>query len=93
MELTASISDFFSAVYNGAPTPEATERATAQVTSVIALYICFVAVFVIGVYIRAVGRRKDLQAERRIFKVWIAWSLIFSILVIAAYVGSFLVAT
>lgn len=90
MGLDASISDFFSAVYNGAPTPEATEKATAQVTAVIALYICFVAIFVIGVYIRATGRKKGLAEERRAFRIWIAWSLMFSILMIGAYVGHFL---
>lgn len=90
MPLSAPISDFFSAIFNGAPTPEATATYTAQVTAAISLYICFVAVFVVGVYIRSVNRRKDLDEPRRAFKVWIAWSLIFSILLVAAYVAYFL---
>lgn len=90
MYLSASLSDLVSAVFNGAPTPEATERYTAQLTALISLYICFVAIFIVGIYIRAVNKRQDLDAPRKAFKVWIAWSLMFSILMIAAYVAHYL---
>lgn len=85
MYLKASISDLISAAFNGAPTPEAVEAYSAQLTALISLYICFVAVFVVGVYIRAVKNRAGLSDERKAFKVWIAYSLMFSILLIAAY--------
>ena len=90
MQMSASVGDFFSAVINGAPTPESAERYTAQVTAVISLYICFIAIFLVGLYVRAVGRRVEAQPARKTFKIWIAWSLIFSILMVAAYVGGFL---
>ncbi len=88
--MTFSIRELVSAVFNGAPTPELTEKYTAQLTALISLYICFVAIFVIGIYIHAVKKRPGLTEERRLFKVWIAWSLIFSILMIAAYLFYFL---
>lgn len=91
MSLFAPVGNFFSALFNGAPTPEAAEKYTAQTTAVISLYICFVAIFIVGVYIRAVNKRRDLEPRRKTFKVWIAYSTIFAILMIAAYVGFFLV--
>jgi len=85
-----SIRNLVSAVFNGAPTPELAEKYTAQLTALISLYVCFVAIFVVGIYIRAVKKRPGLTEERRLFKIWIAWSLIFSILMIAAYLVYFL---
>ena len=88
--MALSIRELVSAIFNGAPTPELAQRYSAQLTALISLYIVFVAVFLIGLYIRAVGRRRDLDEARRSFKVWIAWSLIFTLLVIAASVLGFL---
>jgi hypothetical protein len=86
-----SIGELVSAVFNGAPTPEAAEKYTGQLTALISLYICFVAIFVVGVYVRSAKKRRELQEERRLFKIWIAYSLIFSILAIAAYLLYFLI--
>jgi large-conductance mechanosensitive channel len=86
-----SLSELVSAVFNGAPTPELTEKYTAQITALISLYICAVAVFLVWLYIRAVKKRADLTEERRLFKVWIAWSSIYAILMITAFVLYFLV--
>lgn len=86
-----SLSELVSAIFNGAPTPEATQRYTAQITALISLYICGVAIFLVWLFIRAVKRRPGLENRRRLFRVWIAWSLIFSILAVAAYVLWFLI--
>jgi hypothetical protein len=91
MQLSASISDFFSAVFHGAPDAASAEKYTAQVTAVISLYISCVAAFLVGLYVRSVKAGGAFQAERKTFKVWIAYSLLFSILMIAAYLGFFLV--
>lgn len=88
--MALSIRELVSAIFNGAPTPELAQRYSAQLTALISLYIVFVAIFLIGLYIRAAGRRRDLDETRRSFKVWIAWSLIFTLLVIAASVLWFL---
>ncbi len=87
--LRAGLSDLVSAVFNGAPTPEAAAAYSAQLTALISLYICFVAVFLVGVYVRAVKARAESLEERRTFKIWIAYSLIFAIVMIAAYVARF----
>lgn len=89
-KMALSIRELVSAIFNGAPTPQLAERYTAQLTALISLYIDFVAIFLLGLYIRAVGRRRDLTEERRLFKTWIAWSLVFSLLVIAAFLVWFL---
>jgi hypothetical protein len=91
MELGAAIGDLFSAVFNGAPDQASAEKYTAQITAVISLYIVFVAAFLVGLYVRSVKASAALQAERKTFRVWIAYSLLFSILMIAGYLGYFLV--
>lgn len=85
----ASLVDLITAVFNGAPTPEAAEVYSAQLTALISLYICLVAMFLIGVYVRAVKSRSDLREEPRTFKIWIAYSLMFSLLAIAASLAWF----
>jgi hypothetical protein len=85
----ASLADLVSAVFNGAPTPEAAAVYSAQLTALISLYICFVAVFLIGVYVRAVKGRRDMRDAPRTFKIWIAYSLMFAVLVVAANVAWF----
>jgi heme/copper-type cytochrome/quinol oxidase subunit 1 len=89
LPLSAALSDLTSAVFNGAPTPEAAEKYTAQLTALISLYICFVAIFLLGVYIRAVNRDAHLTAERKTFNTWIAMSFVFAILMIAAFLVYF----
>jgi hypothetical protein len=84
-----ALGDLISAVFNGAPTPEAAAAYSAQLTALISLYLCGVAIFLVGVYMRAVGARQDLSKERKTFKIWIAWSLIFALLMIAAVVARF----
>ncbi len=86
---SASLGDLVSAIFNGAPTAEAAEAYSAQLTALISLYICFVAIFLIGVYVRAVKRRSDLREERRTFKIWIAYSLILAVLMVAVSVARF----
>jgi hypothetical protein len=90
MQLAASIGDLFSAVFNGAPDQASAEKYTGQITAVISLYIVFVAAFLVGVYVRSVKTNAAIEAERKTFRVWIAYSLLFSILMIAGYLSYFL---
>lgn len=80
-----SLSELIVAVFNGAPSPQAAESYSARLTALISLYLCFVAAFLVAIYMRAVGRRSDLSPERRLFKIWIGWSTIFAIAMIAAF--------
>lgn len=82
--MAAPLSELIVAIFNGAPTPEAAALYSAQLTALIGLYVCLVAVFLVGVYIRSIKKRDGLSPERRDFRVWIAFSLMASLVVIAA---------
>jgi hypothetical protein len=82
--MDASLSDLIRAIFTGAPTPAETAIYSARLTALISLYICLVATFLVGVYIRAIKKRDGLSVERREFKVWIAFALLASLLIIAA---------
>lgn len=80
----ASLRELIAAIFIGAPTPEANARYSAQLTALIALYVCLVAAFLVGVYIRSAKKRDGLSPEQRAFRVWIAFALMATLLVIAA---------
>ncbi|MGE5388541.1 MAG: hypothetical protein ACM3NE_06610 [Hyphomicrobiales bacterium] len=82
--MRASLRELIVAVFNGAPSPQAAQTYSAQLTALISIYICLVAVFLIGLYIRRAKRTEGLLVEQRLFRIWMAWSLIFAILMIIA---------
>jgi hypothetical protein len=82
--MAASPGELIVAIFNGAPTPEVAARYSAQITAMISLYIVFVAVFLVGLYIRRAGQRRDLSPARRDFRVWIAFALLASLLIVCA---------
>jgi hypothetical protein len=82
--MAASPGELIVAIFNGAPTPEAAARYSAQITAMISLYIVFVAVFLVGLYIRRTGQRGNLSPARRGFRVWIAFALLASLLIVSA---------
>jgi H+/Cl- antiporter ClcA len=82
--MAASLKELMVAVFNGAPTPEAAALYSAQITSLISLYICLVAVFLVGLYMRASRTRAGLSPAQRDFRFWIAFALMATLLMIAA---------
>ena len=82
--MRASMRELIVAVFNGAPSPEAAQTYSAQLTALISIYICLVAVFLIGLYIRRAKSAEGPLAEQQLFKIWMAWSLTFAILMIIA---------
>lgn len=82
--MAASLTELIAALFTGAPTPAAAAVYSTQLTALISLYVCLVAMFLTGVYIRAVRARPELSPERRDFRVWLAAALIGALLVIAA---------
>lgn len=82
--MKASLRELIVAVFSGAPSPQAAQTYSAQLTALISIYICLVAVFLIGLYIRRAKRTEGLLVEQRLFKIWMARSLIFAILMIIA---------
>ena len=81
-----SLRKLIDVIFNGVPANEDAAPYTAQVTALISLYLCFVALFLIGLYVRRIKRREDLAADRKAFWVWMAAALAFSISWIAGYI-------
>ncbi len=82
--MRASFPELIVAVFQGAPSPQAAQTYSAQLTAIISIYLCAVAIFLIGLYIRATGRAEAPSEQGRLFKIWVAWSLILAIAMIAA---------
>jgi hypothetical protein len=82
--MAASLKELIVAVFNGAPTPEAAALYSGQITALISLYICLVAAFLVGLYMRASRKREGLSQTQRDFRFWIAFALMASLLLIAA---------
>ncbi len=87
--MRASFTELITAVFKGAPSPEAAETFSAQLTAVISIYLCLVAIFLVGLYIRALKRAEAPSPQGRLFNVWIAWSLIFALAMVALRVAHF----
>lgn len=85
MSTPFSLRKLVDVIFNGVPANEDVAPYTAQITTLISIYICFVALFFIGLHIRRVKSRVDLPAEQMAFKIWMATALAFSVFWIAAY--------
>lgn len=92
MKASFSLSKLVDAIFNGAPANEDVATYTAQVTSLISLYICLVALFLLALFVRRLSRRQDLSEETKSFWIWMAGALAFSILWIAVYIVYLLIA-
>lgn len=85
MSTPFSLRKLVDVIFNGVPANEDVAPYTAQITTLISIYICFVVLFLIGLYIRRVKSRVDLPAEQMAFRIWMATALAFSVSWIAAY--------
>lgn len=86
MAASFSLRKLIDVIFNGVSVNEDVAPYTMQVTALISVYLCFVALFLIGVYVRRLKRRADLSADRQAFWIWMASALAFSIFWIAGYV-------
>ena len=91
MKASFSLSRLVDAIFNGAPANADVATYTAQVTSLISLYICLVALFLLALFVRRLARRRDLTQENKSFWIWMAGALAFSILWITGYIVYLLV--
>ena len=85
MSTPFSLRKLVDVIFNGVPANEDVAPYTAQITALISIYICFVALVLIGLYIRRLKRRVDLPADRMAFWIWMTTALAFSVFWIAAY--------
>lgn len=81
-----SLTKLVMAIFNGAPADEDVAHYTSQVTSLISLYICFVALFLLALLERRLKKRADLSNDSRSFWIWMARAMAFSILWIAGFI-------
>lgn len=84
MSAPFSLRKLVAAIFNGVPANEDAAPYTAQITALISIYLCFIALFLIGLYIRRLKRRTDLPAELTRFWTWMAMALAFPVFWIAA---------
>jgi uncharacterized membrane protein YdcZ (DUF606 family) len=86
MSSSFSLPKLIVAIFNGAPPNEDVASYTRQITSLISLYICLVALFLLAIFVRRLGKQKSLKEESKSFWTWMAGALAFSILWVAIYV-------
>jgi hypothetical protein len=87
--MRASFRELIVAVFNGAPSPQAAESYSAQLTALISFYLCGVALLLAGLYLRAVKRNDALAPEPRRLRVVVAYAAISALLLTAASLAYF----
>ena len=73
------------AIFNGVPSGEDVAPYTVYVTSLISIYICFLALFLVALWIFRLQKRQDLNEASKSFWIWMSAAMAFSILGIAFY--------
>lgn len=85
MSASISIHRIVNAIFNGVPSGEDVATYTAYVTSLISIYICFVALFFVALWILRLQKRQDLNEASKSFWIWMSAAMAFSILGIACF--------
>jgi hypothetical protein len=80
------------AIFNGAPANEDAASYTAQITGLISIYICLVALFLLWLFARRAAQGA-VSPERRLFIQWMAFALAASIGAIIVFIALWLAAT
>ena len=83
-----SFHQLIGAIFNGVPQNEDVAIYSSQLTSLIAIYICCVAIFLIFHYARRVKNNNNLNSQRDKFYFYLLVMVGASIAVIALIVGS-----
>lgn len=82
--MRASFQELIVAVFAGAPSPQAAESYSAQLTALISFYLTLVALFLAGRYLLSVKNDATAPPERRASRVAVTWALILALLLTAA---------
>lgn len=78
-----SVGKLVTAIFNGAPAHENAASYTAQITGLISIYICLVALFLLWLFVRRLAQRAT-SPERLLFVKWM-------VLALAAAIGAILI--
>jgi hypothetical protein len=86
MSVSFSLPKLVNAIFNGAAANEDVASYTSQVTSLISLYICFIALFLLALFILRLKKWRLLSEASKSFWTWMVAALAFSILWIAFFI-------
>ena len=86
-----AIQKFISAIFNGVPSDEL-DKYTTQITAVIGLYICFIAIFLTGLYVRRLHNKRPVNFDRKNALLSAAYSMLLGVGGVAIYIVFFLIA-
>ena len=87
-----AIQKFVSAIFNGAPSDEL-GKYTTQTTAVIGIYICFVAIFLTGLYVRRLRNRPPINRDRENALLPVTYATLLALGGTAVFIVYFLINT
>lgn len=82
-----SLSKLIRAIFIGAQPGEEAASYTHQLTALIGLYLCGVALFLLWLFLRRVKKNINLNSESQKFFIWMIYAACFSILAIGIVLG------
>ena len=82
-----SLSKLIRAIFFGAQPGEEAASYTHQLTALIGLYLCGVALFLLWLFLRRVKKNITLNSESQKFFIWMIYAACFSILAIGIVLG------
>jgi uncharacterized membrane protein YhaH (DUF805 family) len=85
-----AIQKFVSAIFNGVPSDEL-GKYTTQTTAVIGIYICFIAIFLTGLYVRRLHNRPPIKHDRENALVAVTYATLLALSGTAIYIVYFLI--
>ena len=85
-----TIQKFVSAIFNGVPSDELGNYTT-QTTAVIGIYICFIAIFLTGLYVRRLHNSPPIKHDRGNALVAVTYATLFALSGTAIYMVYFLI--
>ena len=85
-----AIKKFVSAIFNGVPSDELGKYAT-QTTAVIGIYICFIAIFLTGLYVRRLHNGPPIKHDRGNALVAVTYATLLALSGTAIYIVYFLI--
>ena len=82
-----SLSKLIRAIFIGAQPGEEAASYTRQLTALIGLYLCCVALFLLWLFLRRVKNKMTLNPESQKFFIWMIYAGCFSIIAIGIVIG------
>jgi hypothetical protein len=85
-----AVQKFVSAIFNGVPSDEL-GKYTPQTTAVIGIYICFIAIFLTGLYLRQLHNRPPINHDRENTLLTVTYATLLALSGTAIFIVYFLI--